>query len=157
MKRVVLMITTCIFPFILNLSSISAMEMPGHDGKGHSMDHPTRMGENIRETTVNGHMLAYHLIDMAAKMEGMTSMPPMMATHHMMVYIMTPDGKMVKDAKTGFVIEDPDKKKQQVMAMGMGDGYGSDITLKKKGTYKIAVKIVREGKSFMDVFAYEVK
>ena len=46
-------------------------------------------------------------------------------THHLMVYVMDPDGQAVQEAKLGYLVEGPDGTKQKLMAMGMQGAYGA--------------------------------
>ena len=137
-------------------------EMKG-DMKG--MDHSAMKGALIHESTVEGHKLAYHLIDNMARMEKMKDMKGMkmeghdmgqMKSHHMMVYVMGADGAMISDAKVGFLVEGPGGE-QKTMAMFMTDGFGSDLELKGKGSYTIKTKIKAGETSLKDSFTYESK
>lgn len=136
----------------------------GHSGKqmdhsDHQMDHSQKMGDMIRNTTVDGYGLMYHLIDMKAQMKqmkGMKSMPEM-ASHHLMVYITSPQGKPVGHANVGYLVEGTDGKKQKAMCMAMSGGFGADVNLTSKGTVKIKAKAVVGGKKIMDEFEYTLK
>ncbi len=121
------------------------------------MDHSKHMGEMIREATVDGYTFAYHLIDMKEKMKDMKNMPEMKATHHLMVYIMGPDGKDVENAKVGYLLENPDGSKQKLMCMGMSGGFGADADFKAKGVYTVNSKVKAGEKALTDKFTYEVK
>lgn len=113
---------------------------------GKTMDHSQHMGEKIHESKVEGYQFAYHLLNMEER-----------ATHHMMVYIMAPDGGKVEDAKVGFLVNGPDGTKQKIMAMGMQGAYGADLDLKQKGPYTVKIKAVSGDQKFLDEFTYEVK
>lgn len=114
-------------------------------------------GEAIRTATVDGVSLNYTLIDMRESMKKMGHDHAMgaMATHHLMVYAKGPDGPV--KGKAGFLVTGPDGKKEQVMAMAMGDGFGADITLAGHGTFTIKAKIAGHGKTLMDEFSYTLK
>ena len=113
---------------------------------GKTMDHSQHMGEKIHESKVEGYQFAYHLLNMEDR-----------ATHHMMVYIMAPDGGKVEDAKVGFLVNGPDGTKQKIMAMGMQGAYGADLDLKQKGPYTVKIKAVSGDQKFLDEFTYEVE
>ncbi len=121
----------------------------GHDHD--SMKHSGHAGKLIREVTVDGYALMYHLIDMRKKTNGMKGMSN---THHLMVYIKTPNGHPVENAKVGYFLQSPDGEKQKAMTMSMGGGFGADINLKKMGAYTIKSKIVVDDKKVMDQFEH---
>lgn len=130
---------------------ISSMALTaGAQQEGHS----GRKGKQIHESTVNAYSLAYNLIDMGdagAEMEGDEGSMP---THHLMVYIVDPDGNPVNEAKVGFLIKGPEGKDQKVMAMGMAGGYGADISLQHPGEYTIRTKAVAGDETLLDSFEY---
>ncbi len=125
------------------------------------MDHSGSTGELIHESKVDGYTFSYHLIYVKEKIAKMKNMPGMEEmkdiTHHMMVYIVGPDKSPVKSAKVGYFIIGPDGKKQKRMCMGMGDGFGADISLINKGVYKMSAKAIIGHKKLKDSFSYEVK
>ena len=117
-----------------------------------------RHGQKIREAKVQGYQLEYNLIDMREAMSGMKEHDmAKMKSHHLMVYLKGPDGKYAQDAKVGFSLTGPDGKDQKTMAMSMGEGFGADIDLKAKGTYRIKTKAVVGNKTLTDEFTYSVK
>lgn len=136
--------------------------MPAHEGHGgisntreDSVSHAGHQGKLIHEATVKGYHLSYHLIDMTARMKDMKmAMPPQMGTHHLMIYIQDKDGRPVAAEKVGYLVEGPDGKKQKAMAMGMGNGFGADISLRGSGSYKIHTKIMVGSKIVMDALEY---
>ncbi|MDF1552614.1 MAG: hypothetical protein P1P84_06100 [Deferrisomatales bacterium] len=129
------------------------------------MDHSEHQGEMIRETTVDGYQLAYHLIDNMAAMAKMDDMKghdmSKMKSNHLMLYIVDGSGKAVAEGKVGYKVTGPDGKDQQTMAMamrsGMSAGFGADVDFKAKGTYTIKTKAVAGETKLMDEFTYEVK
>ena len=125
---------------------ITAFAMDMHHG--HS-------GKNIHTSSKEGYNFAYQLIDMTEnmkKMEKMPGMEHMSATHHLMANVK--DKAIPDNSKVGFIITDPDGKKEKVMAMKMGAGFGADVTMMKKGEYKIKVKYVLGEDKVMDEFTY---
>lgn len=128
---------------------------------GHKeMDHEGHMGQEIHESTVEGYGFAYHLMDNRAAMEKMKDMKghdmSQMKSHHLMLYVVGPDGAKIEDAKVGYKVEGP-AGEQKTMAMAMKGGYGADVELGAKGTYEIKTKAVVGGKSLVDEFKYDVK
>lgn len=127
-----------------------------HGGHG-SMDHSAHQGELIYESEVDGYGFAYHLIDMRERMAGMEKMPEMKNTHHLMLYVKSPQGQMVDTAKVGYLIEGPDGKTKTAMCMPMSGGFGADVNFQDPGVYKIKAKMVSRDTKLMDGFTYEVK
>jgi hypothetical protein len=121
------------------------------------MDHSGHRGANIHNSSVDGHSLAYHLIDLREKMKDMENMPEMPATHHMMVYVVGPDGTPIAEAKVGYLVIGPNGDKQRLMAMGMKDGFGADVDFKATGAYTVRTKAVAGSTTLLDEFAYEVQ
>ena len=78
-------------------------------------------------------------------------------THHLMVYVMDPDGRAVETAKLGYLVEGPDGAKQKLMTMGMQGAYGANVNFKNKGTYTIKTKLLAGDKKLFDRFIYEVE
>jgi len=119
-------------------------------------------GDYIHEAEVGGYRFGYTLIDIKEKMKNMKDIPQsqieqMKNTHHLMLYIKNTEGKELAAEKVGFLIIGPDENKQKIMALGMNNGYGSDIDLSQKGDYKIKAKAVIGGKSVMDSFLYKME
>lgn len=142
-----------------------AMEKMDHSGHGAhgemgSMGHADRAGDNIRNTTVDGYKLAYHLIDMREKMKAMKEQghTHKMSSHHLMIYVNDPDGKPVGSAKAGFLVTAPNTPEQKVMGMAMGvGGYGGDLDFSTPGDYSVTSKIVIGDKTVKDSFTYSSK
>ena len=128
-----------------------------HEHDMGQMDHSGHRGPNVHNSMVDGHHLAYHLIDMREKMKDMENMPEMKATHHMMVYVTGPDGAVLAQAKVGYLVVGPDGQQQKLMAMGMSDGFGADVDFGAPGAYTVKTKAVANGTTLRDEFTYEVK
>lgn len=157
MKTIKHITITVIMVGILSLPVMAGNMDHGKGGKGdggHAMDHSGLMGEMIRETSVEGFELMYHLIDMKKRMKGMKGMEGMAMTHHLMLYIKDSRNNAVENATVGYLVVNPDGSKQKAMAMGMGDGYGADISLKPLKTYTIKTKVAVDGKKILDSFTY---
>ena len=151
-KSMFLFIIMVTSSFIINLTAMAddkGMKMDhtkSHGDHGKTMDHSQHMGEKIHESKVESYQFAYHLLNMEDR-----------GTHHMMVYIMAPDGGKVEDAEVGFLVNGPDGTKQKMMAMGMQGAYGADLDFKQKGSYTVKLKAVTGDQKFLDEFTYEVK
>ena len=102
----------------------------------------------IHEANVDGYKFMYHLIDVSEHMKEMKK------THHLMVYISSPDNHTVDNAKVGYLITGPDGLKQKAMTMGMSGGFGADINLQAKGSYAVATKAKMNEKQLIDKFKY---
>jgi len=114
-------------------------------------------GKVIRTHNIDGLRLTYRLINMQARMknmEGMEKMADKVASHHLMVDVKKIGGGMIDDAKVGFMFTSPDGKKHKAMAMFMKGGHGADVDMKKRGKYKVAVKIKAGDKTVKDEFTY---
>ncbi len=140
---------------LMMLLPITAGAQSEHDQMSqHDQNQPGKM---IRETSVDGYELTYRLIDIREEMEETADKPEVSATHHLMLFIKSPDGQPVTSAKVGFLIEGAQKADQKVMAMGMGQGFGADIHLGGTGGYTIKSKAVFDGRQLIDSFDYTVK
>lgn len=153
--------------------SMKGMEMKGQMGKGamKGMDMKggmdmARMGRAIHESTVDGHKLAYRVIDMKEKMESMKGMKGMsmkgmdmsqMKSHHLMVFVTGADGHEHGEGKVGYKVTGPDGSEQKAMAMGMKGGFGADVDFGAKGTYTIKTKVVLDEATLVDEFTYKVE
>lgn len=120
--------------------------MEGMDhGKMEGMDHgkmPMKDGMMmLNAQTVDGVKAMAHIKDIHAAMAKMG----MDQTHHFMImFVNTETGEPVGQGTVAVKIKDPDgnlSKPVQLMPMnmGMGEGFGSDITLPGKGHCEIVV------------------
>ena len=146
--------------FIVHFIFQSALVVPVFSqDSGTAMDHSGHIGALIHESTIDGYRFAYHLIDIQKNPEQMKDMKDAKAvkkTHHLMVYVMDPDGQAVQQAKLGYLVEGPNGVKQKLMAMGMQGAYGANVDFRNKGTYTIKTKIVTGDKKLFDRFKHEV-
>ena len=127
---------------------------------GSTIDHSGHLGIVIHESEIEGYRFAYHLIDIQKGTEEMKEMKGSKEadmTHHLMVYVMDPDGLAVEEAKLGYLVEGPDGAKQKLMTMGMQGAYGANVNLKNKGMYTVKTKFLVGDKKLLDKFSYEVK
>jgi hypothetical protein len=121
-----------------------------------------RHGVEIRKAVVSGYALTYNLIDMKSMMQS-TTMPmthnsdTKMKSHHLMVYLVGPDGKPTTNGKVGYLVIQPDKSDYKTLTMPMEGGFGADIDLVAKGDYKITTKIALGDTTLVDEFVYTVK
>ena len=135
--------------WMIALITISATASAMDTHQGHS-------GKHIHTSSKGGYTFQYQLIDMEANIKNMQEMPgmeQMTATHHLMANIK--DASIPEKSKVGFLITGPDGKKETVMAMKMGSGFGADITMMKKGEYNIKTKFVLGEDTLMDEFTYQ--
>ena len=113
-------------------------------------------------------MLAYHFMDLRdQKLDGMdkASMDRTQALtdkniekpHHLMLYIMDKNHKLVLKGKVGFLIKDPEGNSQKEMGMYMSRGFGTTADMNRKGVYTITAKAILGDKKLMDKFDYEMK
>ena len=146
-----------VVPLLLEILLI----LPGFSqNSGSAIDHSGHIGAVVHESTIEGFSFAYHLIDLrkdADEMKDMEGAKEPDQTHHLMVYVMDPQGRSVLDAKLGYLVEGPDGAKQKLMAMGMQGAYGANVDFSNKGVYTIKVKCVTGDKKLFDRFSYEVK
>ena len=147
--------------FVVPLLFEILLVLPGFSqNSGSTIDHSGHIGAVVHESTIEGYSFAYHLIDLrkdADQMKDMESAKEADQTHHLMVYVMDPQGRSVQEAKLGYLVEGPDGAKQKLMAMGMQGAYGANVDFKKTGVYTIKAKCVVDGKKLFDRFSYEVK
>lgn len=115
-------------------------------------------GPLVCSSKVENHQLSYHMIDIRKKMKALKTMDDANpVTHHLMVYVKTPQGESVGSARVGFLVKGPNGKKQMLMAMGMGGGYGADIDMSHPGAYEIKTKIIAGNLRLIDQFSHEIK
>ena len=147
--------------FIVHIFFGSALLVPVFSqDSGSAIDHSGHVGVMIHESTIDGYRFAYHLIDIQKspeQMKDMKSPNESDKTHHLMVYVMDPDGQAVQQAKLGYLVEGPNGAKQKLMAMGMQGAYGANVDFRNKGSYTIKTKIVTGDKKLFDRFNHEVK
>jgi hypothetical protein len=157
----------------VNAETVEGKTMDAHAGhdmtKGKPMDahgshdmtsedaQKSHGGAAIRSSMVDGYHLTYKLIDMADRMKGMKDMPEMKATHHLMLFVKSHGGEVLKSVTVGFLIENPDGTLQKKMAMAMAGGYGADLELGQTGTYTMKIKALAGKDKIVDQFEYEIK
>ena len=138
-----------------------ALALPAHSqDSGSATDHSKHVGAMIHESTIEGYRFAYHLIDNRKPSEEMKDMKGSKeadTTHHLMVYVLDPDGRSVEGAKLGYLVEGPDGTIQKLMAMGMQGAFGANANFMTKGTYIVKTKFLAGDKKLIDKFNYEVK
>jgi hypothetical protein len=162
MKRLNNIVALILFTVFIFANTVHAKDAHDHGHGAEGMDHSAHTGENIHNANQDGYSLAYHLIDMKAQMDAMQEHAQtqgsgnMDVTHHLMVYISDAKGNPVKDAKVGYLVVNPDGTKQKRMCMHMKGGFGSDLSLKQKGTYTIKTKALSGDTKIMDQFEYKV-
>lgn len=137
-----------------------------HDAQAKDSD---RIGTLFHESEKEGYMLSYYLMDLREQKSepaaaahsshgaAASTDKEMKKPHHIMVYIMDKDHKVVEKAKVGLVIKGGEKAEQKIMAMYMSKGFGLTADMKAKGTYTIMTKVMVDGKTLMDKFDHEIK
>jgi hypothetical protein len=151
--------TTIFFAVLIFFGVALAHPAFSQDSKS-ATDHSGHLGVKIHESIIEGYGFAYHLIDIRKSTEEMKDMKGSKEadmTHHLMVYVMAPDGNAIEGAKLGYLVEGPDGAKQKLMTMGMQGAYGANVNFKNKGTYTVKTKFLAGDKKLLDRFSYEVK
>ena len=151
--------TTIFFAVLIFFGVALAPQAFSQDSKSPT-NHSGHVGVMIHESTIEGYHFAYHLIDIRKGTEEMKDMKgsnEANMTHHLMVYVLDPDGRPVEGAKLGYLVEGPDGAKQKLMAMGMQGAFGANANFKTKGTYTVKTKFLAGDKKLLDKFSYEVK
>ena len=157
-QTIVIALMIALAPLGFAADDSNKKDAPKMDHSAHKTDHSDhKMGNDFRQSAVDGFAFTYKLIDMTAKIKTMANKPEMKDTHHLMVYVKDAHGHPVKQAKVGFMIQGPDNAKQKKMCMAMGGGFGADINFKAKGVYTVMVKVVAGDKNLKDKFEHEVK
>jgi hypothetical protein len=124
------------------------------------------VGDPIHRSSVEGYQFSYHLLGLKADMEKWKALGGVsaggqgvagMKSHHLMLFLMDPAGRMVTDTEVGFTVRGPDGSEQEPKVTLMAGGFGVDVDLRAKGTYEIKTKILLENREIIDRFKYEVK
>ena len=153
MKRIYQLIAALlIIGLVIALPALAGTTAPHQTHEKMEMTPTAPKGQLIRETTVDGYTLTYHLLDMKALMPDMAGMT---GTYHLMVAVTDPRGVTVKKATVGYLVKGPDGNVQKVMAMGMAGGFGANVQLTAAGTYTVKVKAVIGGTELIDAFTYD--
>ena len=154
MKKNMIITTVIIF-----IAAVLAMPVFSQQS-GSTTDHSGHVGVLIHESTIEGYHFAYHLIDMRKNPDEMKDMQggkEADTTHHLMVYVKSPDGQVSEMAKLGYLVEGPDGAKQKLMAMGMQGAFGANVNFNIKGPYTIKTKLLVGDKKLFDRFTYKVE
>lgn len=149
-------------------SAVAIGNKPEHDMDDHEKASISRIGDLIHESVVDGYMLAYHILDLRdQKADGMdkASMDRTFAMtnqnmdspHHLMLYIMDKDHKLILKGEVGFLIRDPEGNSQKIMGNYMDRGFGATADMRSKGIYTIEAKIIIGGTELLDKFEYEME
>lgn len=150
-----------VFAIVALLSSapLAMAADSGHSGHGGSTQtEPGGQTEgNIYEAVVEGYRLTYQFFDLPAGNKAGQEDMSKVKTHHLMLFLVGPDGKPTPSSQTGFVIQSPDGAEQKILAMAMGDGAGADVSLNGKGKFIIKSKSVVNGKTLIDQFTRTIK
>ncbi len=147
-------ITLILFSLILAGTAFAGSK--DKDMKDHDMSSSGKIGELFHESTVEGYMLSYYLLDLRDQ-DKSNDKKDMDKPHHIMVYIMDKEHKPVLKGKVGFMIKDTKGTLQKAMAMYMSQGFGITADMKKKGVYTITAKALIGDVKLVDSFSHEMK
>jgi hypothetical protein len=155
MKRnIVKSLVTVAAGLLLAVPGFAAEKAKNMDHSKMQMDASGQLGQKIHESSVKGYKLAYHLIDYGDKMAGVKGMEEI--THHIMIFVVGPDGKKIDKAMVGYLVTNPDGTQQKLMAMEMNGAFGANVSFKAKGPYTVKTKVLAGDKKIQDSFTYEV-
>lgn len=152
--------TASLFTILFSSLVFAAVTLAADIHAGHSSHSSNPDEKEIRQAMVDGHHLTYRLIDMHAKMAGLKSGNydlSKIKSHHLMLLVHAPDGKLLSDARVGYLVTGPNGSTQQVMTMPMSGGYGGDVDLPQKGTYAVKAKAIAGEKTLRDEFTFEIQ
>lgn len=76
-------------------------------------------------------------------------------THHLMLILLSPNGRFVTDATVHLSIKAPDGGFLEAAAAPMASGYGVDVDMRAKGTYEIDADVAVDGRRLADSFTYQ--
>jgi hypothetical protein len=149
-------------------SAVALGNKPENDMDDHEKASMARIGDLIHESVVDGYMLAYHILDLRdQKADGMdkASMDRtyamtnenMDSPHHLMLYIMDKNHKLILKGEVVFLIKDPEGNPQKIMGIYMDRGFGATADMKNKGIYNITAKAIIGDKELLDKFEYEME
>lgn len=149
-------------------SAVALGNKPEHDMDAHEKASIARIGDLIHESVVDGYMLAYHILDLRdQKADGMDKASKdrtyaltnenMVRPHHLMLYIMDKNHKLILKGDVGFLIKDPEGNSQKIMGIYMDRGFGATADMKNKGIYNITAKAIIGDKELLDKFEYEME
>jgi hypothetical protein len=162
-------LTKILFTLVTLAAALAFFTGPAGAMEGHDMGSSERIGDLFHESMQDGYMLSYYLMDLRDTKEDKAAdshaghdqsahdKKEMDKPHHIMVYIMGPDHKMVEKANVGFLIKGGDTDTQKIMAMYMSQGFGITADMKARGVYEITVKAVIGDVTLMDRFSHEMK
>ena len=160
---------TALFIVVFLAGSAAAIgNKPELDMDDHEKASTARIGDLIHESVVDGYMLAYHILDLRdQKADGMdkASMDRTFAMtnenmdspHHLMLYIMDKNHKLILKGEVGFLIKDPEGDFQKITGIYMDRGFGATADMKSKGIYTIEAKAIIGGEELLDKFEYEIE
>jgi hypothetical protein len=155
MNRILKPIIALIFASLILTGTAFASDMKDKDMKDHDKASSDKIGTLVHESTVDGFMLSYYLMDLRNQ-EGNEN-KEMDKPHHIMVYIMDKTHAPVLKGKVGFMIKDSQGTAQKAMAMYMSNGFGITCDMKEKGIYSITAKALLGDVKLVDNFKYEMK
>jgi hypothetical protein len=149
-------------------SAVAIGNKPEYDMDDHEKAGIARIGDLIHESVVDGYMLAYHILDLRDQQTNGMDKASMDRTfaltnenmdnpHHLMLYIMDKNHKLILKGEVGFLIKDPEGNSQTITGIYMERGFGATADMKTKGIYTIEAKAIIGDKVLMDKFEYEME
>jgi len=157
MKNAVLIIVAAILALSAPLASF-AMDHDSMPMEHGSMEHQHgghTMGNVAHEEVVDGVKATFSVYDIKTKMKEMG----IKETHHIMVTFKdAKSGKALTEGEVKIKVIGPDKSEQVKDLMGMGSGFGANVTLPKSGKYGVMAKFkLADGRVRNVKFWYTVK
>ncbi len=116
------------------------------------------VGPQVHRSSVQGYQLSYHLLSYAEDSEVLARLgrgrenAHAGPTHHLMVFVMGPDGKMRTGATVALRLRGPGGDTGEVRAAPMAGGYGADVDLAGPGPYTVEATVVDRGVTLRDAF-----
>ena len=116
------------------------------------------VGPQVHRSSVQGYQLSYHLLSYEEDTEVLARLGRGRAdghagpTHHLMGFVMGPDGKMRTDAAVVFRLRGPSGDSGEVRAAPMAGGYGADVDLTEPGAYTVEARVEDRGVTVRDAF-----
>jgi hypothetical protein len=109
------------------------------------------VGEQIHRSAVTGYQLSYHLLRVE---EGPIKNPE--ATHHLMLFIMAPNGAMVSEAEVRVRVDGANGAGRWAKARLMTGGFGVDLSLPVSTTYAVHAEVWVGNEELQDAFMFRL-
>ena len=150
MKKLALVIAVASFVATAPLAAIAAME---HDHGAMKMDHGNG------GTMTKGNPVHQEVVDGVKTTFEFYALPGGKETHHIMVtFTDAKSGKPLTEGEVKLKVMGPEKNEQLKNLMKMGEGFGANFSMAKKGKYGVMCKFkMKDGKVRTAKFWYTVK